>query len=38
MADGSQFAFTPAVEAATLPLWEKVKHHVTRWSGASRLR
>jgi len=29
MADGSQFAFTPAVEAATLPLWEKVKSHVT---------
>ncbi len=29
MADGSQFAFTPAVEAATSPLWEKVKHHVT---------
>ena len=29
MADGSQFAFTPAVEAATLPMWEKVKHHVT---------
>ncbi|WP_332774225.1 quinolinate synthase NadA [Phenylobacterium sp.] len=29
MADGSQFAFTPAVEAATLPLWEKVKRHVT---------
>ncbi|MBS0490598.1 MULTISPECIES: quinolinate synthase NadA [unclassified Phenylobacterium] len=29
MADGSQFAFTPAVEAATSPMWEKVKHHVT---------
>ncbi|MDO9432281.1 MAG: quinolinate synthase NadA, partial [Phenylobacterium sp.] len=29
MADGSQLAFTPAVEAATLPMWEKVKHHVT---------
>jgi quinolinate synthase len=29
MADGTQFAFTPAVEAATLPLWEKVKSHVT---------
>lgn len=29
MADGSQFAFTPAVEAATWPMWEKVKHHVT---------
>ncbi len=29
MADGSQFPFTPAVEAATLPLWEKVKSHVT---------
>ncbi|MES2896156.1 MAG: quinolinate synthase NadA [Pseudomonadota bacterium] len=29
MADGSQLAFTPAVEAATLPLWEKVKRHVT---------
>ena len=29
MADGSQFEFTPAVEAATSPMWEKVKHHVT---------
>jgi quinolinate synthase len=29
MADGSQFAFTPAVEADTLPVWEKVKRHVT---------
>ena len=29
MADGSQFAFTPAVEAATSPMWDKVKHHVT---------
>ena len=29
MADGSQLAFTPAVEAATSPMWEKVKHHVT---------
>ena len=29
MADGTQLAFTPAVEAATLPMWEKVKHHVT---------
>jgi len=28
-ADGSQFAFTPAVEAATAPAWEKVKRHVT---------
>lgn len=29
MADGTQFPFTPAVEAATSPLWEKLKHHVT---------
>ena len=29
MADGTQFPFTPAVEAATSPFWEKVKHHVT---------
>jgi quinolinate synthase len=29
MADGSQFPFTPAVEAATSPFWEKLKHHVT---------
>ncbi len=29
MADGSQFAFTPAVEADTAPIWEKVKGHVT---------
>jgi len=30
MADGfAEFTFTPAVEQATLPLWEKVKHHVT---------
>lgn len=29
MADGFQFAFTPAVEAATAPAWEKVKRHVT---------
>jgi len=28
-ADGFQFAFTPAVEAATAPAWEKVKRHVT---------
>jgi quinolinate synthase len=28
-ADGFQFAFTPDVEAATAPVWEKVKHHVT---------
>src|ERR1043165_2272468 len=28
-ADGSQFAFTPAVERATAPAWEKVKRHVT---------
>lgn len=29
MADGSQFAFTPAVEKATAPAWEKVKRQVT---------
>ncbi|WP_421930619.1 quinolinate synthase NadA [Phenylobacterium sp.] len=29
MADGFQFAFTPEVDKATLPLWEKVKSHVT---------
>ncbi len=29
MADGSQLAFTPAVEADTLSVWEKVKGHVT---------
>ena len=29
MADGTQFAFTPDVERATQPLWEKVKKHVT---------
>src|SRR6187549_3885771 len=29
MADGFQFAFTPAVERATQPTWEKVKRHVT---------
>ncbi len=29
MADGTQFDFTPQVEAATAPAWEKVKHHVT---------
>src|ERR1700749_448593 len=30
MADGTQpFAFTAEVEAATLPLWEKVRKHVT---------
>ena len=28
-ADGFQFAFTPEVEAQTLPAWEKVKRHVT---------
>ena len=28
-ADGFQFAFTPEVEAATAPVWEKVKRHVT---------
>ena len=28
-ADGFQFAFTPEVEAATQPAWEKVKQHVT---------
>jgi quinolinate synthase len=29
MADGFSLEFTPAVEQATFPLWEKVKHHVT---------
>ena len=29
MADGSQFAFTPEVELATRPAWEKVKRHIT---------
>ena len=28
-ADGFQFAFTPEIEAATAPAWEKVKSHVT---------
>ncbi len=28
-ADGFQFDFTPEVETATAPAWEKVKHHVT---------
>ncbi|MDE2489008.1 MAG: quinolinate synthase NadA, partial [Alphaproteobacteria bacterium] len=28
-ADGFQFAFTPEVQAATAPAWEKVKRHVT---------
>ena len=28
-ADGFQFPFTPEVEAATAPAWEKVKRHVT---------
>jgi quinolinate synthase len=28
-ADGFQFAFTPEVQAATAPAWEKVKGHVT---------
>ena len=28
-ADGFQFAFTPEVQAATAPAWEKVKHHFT---------
>src|SRR5665213_3198098 len=28
-ADGFQFAFTPEIEAATAPAWEKVKRHVT---------
>lgn len=28
-ADGFQFAFTPEVEAATAPTWEKIKRHVT---------
>ena len=28
-ADGFQFAFTPEVEAATAPAWQKVKRHVT---------
>ncbi|HEX2561027.1 quinolinate synthase NadA [Phenylobacterium sp.] len=29
MADGTQFAFTPEVEAATHTLWNKVQKHVT---------
>jgi len=29
MADGFQLEFTPAVEKATAPAWEKVKRHVT---------
>ena len=29
MADGSQLAFTPAVERATQPIWDKVKSHIT---------
>src|ERR1700749_3498428 len=29
MADGFTGEFTPAVEPATAPAWEKVKHHVT---------
>jgi quinolinate synthase len=28
-ADGFQFPFTPEVEAATAPAWEKVKSHIT---------
>jgi quinolinate synthase len=28
-ADGFQFAFTPEIEAATAPVWEKVRRHVT---------
>jgi len=29
MADGFELAFTPAVEVATGPIWDKVKKHVT---------
>ncbi len=29
MADGSQLAFTPAVERATQSIWDKVKSHIT---------
>jgi len=29
VADGTQFDFTPEVEVATRPAWEKVKRHVT---------
>jgi quinolinate synthase len=29
VADGFQFAFTPDVERATQPVWEKVKTHIT---------
>jgi quinolinate synthase len=29
VADGSQFAFTPEIERETLPLWEKVRSHIT---------
>jgi quinolinate synthase len=29
VADGTQFAFTPEIERDTLPLWEKVRSHIT---------
>jgi quinolinate synthase len=29
VADGTQFAFTPEIERDTLPLWEKVRRHIT---------
>jgi len=29
MADGNRFAFTAEIEAETLPIWEKVKRHIT---------
>ena len=38
-ADGFQFAFTPEVEAATAPVWEKVKGRLTpmEWRGRAPL-
>jgi quinolinate synthase len=38
-ADGFQFAFTPEVEVATAPVWEKVKRHLTpmEWRGQAPL-
>ncbi len=38
-ADGFQFAFTPQVQAATAPVWEKVRGHVTpmEWRGQAPL-
>jgi quinolinate synthase len=38
-ADGFQFDFTPQVQAATAPVWEKVRGHVTpmEWRGQAPL-